>query len=151
MIGADILFPNSTRSRASLLVVLIFLFAGCSKTTTVEYVVPNGYSGILKIRAMQRNGVSIGKTNQIIRLVFPESGVLAITSRLPSEQWHIPIARYRNGTAIPVVTDGAGNPAAVSFRSVGSIDDKEEWFVIGTFEDLKAAKEKKDGFKWPSN
>ncbi len=100
---------------------------------------------------MQPNGVSINATNNVITLVFPESGVLDIRSRVPSEEWHIPTARYQSGKPLTVVTDGAGNRSEIALRSVGSVNNKEEWFVIGTFDDLKAAKEKKDGFKWPSN
>src|SRR5947207_12220946 len=93
--------------KASLFVALItgVLWSGCSRhSLTVEFVFPDGFTGVAKLRSGQTPGIAPVTTNETITLVFPTSGVLDIKGNLPTLDWHMPIARYRNGNAIPVLT-----------------------------------------------
>src|SRR2546421_2759724 len=89
----------------ALLLIATVLWSGCrAHSLTVEFVFPDGFRGVAKVRSGQTPGITPVATNETITLVFPSSGVLDIQGKLPTLDWHKPIARYRNGKALPVLT-----------------------------------------------
>ncbi len=141
--------PNLISKAAIMLCFL--LLEGCARKQTIRFILPNGFRGIVKLQCGHFEGISIRATNNTLSLVVPETGVLTIKESLPTTDWHLTEACYANGNFIPVVDSGYRSANSIAFRTVGSNGTCEEWFVVGTFEELKAAKEKQDGFKWPSS
>lgn len=130
--------------------VIIHFFQACSSPNTLLFEFPDGFQGIVRLRGYEDNGLILNATNGVVVLPFPKTGVLTIKGELPTTRWHCWVARYEGGQSIPVATpDSTIAAEIIALRSVGG-KNKEEWFVVGTYEDLKAAIEKRDGFKWPS-
>src|SRR4051812_43084960 len=85
------------------LLIALEIVAGCQKQPmTLEFVIPNGFSGVLKLRADAANGVELMPTNGAIKLVFPASGALDVKGELPTLEWHKATARFANETLIPI-------------------------------------------------
>jgi hypothetical protein len=130
-------------------VVPLALLLGCSRTEHLVFVVPNNFRGVLKLQTKQLGAEELAMDHNWYVIRFPESGVLQMKGKTPLQQWHTSSARYVDGKPLAVVTHGAGISNAISFRYVGLGKSNDEWFVVGTFEDLKDAMDKKDGFRAP--
>jgi hypothetical protein len=116
----------------------------------VTYILPDGYRGIIKIRAERPTGTISKSENGDFVLTIPDSGELDIVEELPTKKWHQPAARYRNGQSIHKWQNGDGTPDnAIVLRHVTRLSPKEEWMVIGTLEDVRAALVKAYGFTTP--
>src|SRR4051812_31469981 len=91
--------------RVVIVFITLALTIGCGKRSmTIEFVFPDGFTGIAKLRSGQPSGASLAASNGIILLVFPPSGVLDVQGKLPTLDWHTPIAHFRNGDSIPILT-----------------------------------------------
>jgi len=98
----------------------------------------------------QPGGLSYDRTKNNITFEFPESGVLDIQGDAPTLDWHHVTARYQNGKLIPVVQpDRVISADEIALRPAGLLGNKEDWYVVGTYDDLKHAMEEKRGFKFP--
>ena len=143
--------------RKQLLIILVFLLTlgiilGCQKNSKIiEFCMANGYSGILRLRANSANGLELKETNGIITLMFPASGLLDIKGALPTLDWHKPMARFADGTIIPI----SERPAKVSnntiaLRGLGvKYKNTESWFLVGTADQMQEAMNKFYGFDVP--
>lgn len=134
----------------SLAFLLAFgLVAGCHKQSmTLEFVVPNGFSGVLKLRANSASGVELKATNGAVELVFPVSGTLDVKGALPTLEWHKPIARFADGTMIPIPGPSASVPDnSLALRGLGiKNNNTESWYLIGTADQMQDAMNKFYGF-----
>ena len=102
-------------------------------------------------RGEETEGVSVLPTNGIRQYFIPADGVLKIKEKLPTYEWHSSSARRNSGVSIPVDHPPVViSHETIALRSVGSVGDKEAWFVVGTYGDAAKAQEKMRGFKWPS-
>jgi hypothetical protein len=124
---------------------------GCGESAIqLQITVPNGYRGILKIYQNQTDGIVIPIKSGKIELNFDSRGILRLRGETPSLRWHTTSARYADGTEIPVIEFPAETPATkFGLRGFGGVKNDEDWYVIGTLDDVKAAQELRDGFKWP--
>ena len=140
-----------TRKWFLLLLPLLIIVSGCYRRGAVlEFVVPDGYTGILKLRESP-SGIVIRPTNGVIELHFSADGVCEVKGELPTRNWHTKNPRYATAGPITSISFPDKVPKnAVGLRSVGSKSISEDWFVIGTYSDVAAALEKMVGFKWPS-
>jgi len=129
--------------------ILYTLICGCSRTDKLVFIVADNYKGVLKLETKRPGAPDLTKSSGEYVIEFPESGIVSIRNQTPLQRWHTTSARYHNGKGLQVVTDGAGDSNAVAFRYVGSGKTNVDWFVIGTFEDLKKAMEKKNGGRVP--
>jgi len=118
---------------------------------TLEFVVPNGFNGVLKLRANSANGIELAATNGRISLVFPSSGILDVRGNLPTLEWHRPIGRFADGTAIPIPGPAAGVPDnTLALRGLGiKNNNTESWYLVGTADQMQDAMNKFYGFEVP--
>lgn len=127
------------------------LFSSCSdKTPQVVFVFPDGFRGTARIRSKQANGASYVQTEHSTTLEFPASGVLDLRDELPTLAWHQISAKYKSGKPIPIVeAQSKISDLDVALRPAGLFENVEDWYVVGTYEDLKRTMEEKRGFKFP--
>jgi hypothetical protein len=131
---------------------LLGIASGCAnKTMTIEFIVPNGFSGILKLKSNPKEATDLKTTNNVISLVFPESGTLSIKGKSPTLVWHRPTARFADGTPIPIPTPSANVPEeVVALRGLGlKNDNTEAWYLVGKTSQMQAAMKKFYGFEVP--
>jgi hypothetical protein len=134
------------------LLAILSLTLSCERSYTLEYVVPDGFSGILKLRAEARNGIKLVETDGQIVLTFPQSGTLDVKGKLPTLEWHKPTARFADGAGIPIAGSSQGKVAddVVALRGLGiKNNNTESWYLIGTARELPKAMEQFDGFRVP--
>ncbi len=138
----------------SLAFMLAFgLVAGCQKkSVTLQFVVPNGLSGILQLRANSPDGVELTATNGLVVLVFPASGTLVVKGKLPTLEWYKPVARFSDGTTIPIPGPSANVlDNALALRGLGiKNNNTESWYLVGTADQIQDALNRFYGFKVPN-
>ena len=125
---------------------------GCQKKSmTIEFVVPTGFSGILKLRANLASGVELAATNGLVALVFPASGTLDVKGKLPTLEWHKPVAGFADGTTIPIPGPSASVPDnTLALRGLGIRNNNtESWYLVGTADQMQDAMNKFYGFEVP--
>jgi hypothetical protein len=115
----------------------------------VVFVIPNGYRGVVILSAEDPEGVDAAPVDNVITLRVGEDGKVSVRGKLPTLEWHQPEARYENGMPLPMskMSEKIADDV-VAFRPMGLKGDKEDWYLVGTYEDLGKAFEKKDGFKF---
>jgi hypothetical protein len=118
---------------------------------TLEFVVPTGFSGVIKLKARSSEGIELRPTNQWITLVFPASGELEIKGKLPTLEWHKPVARFADGKSIPIPGPAASVPDdAVALRGLGKKNDNTEaWYLVGRADQMQDAMDQFRGFHFP--
>jgi hypothetical protein len=128
-------------------------FLSHQNASTVDYVFPDGFSGIAKIRSVKSEGVTLVENNGVVTLDFPPSGVLEIKGKLPIFDWHKPVAHYQSGKTIPVATPpNEVSDNEIALRDVsGTKQNTEEWYVVGKFSEIHAAQTQMNGFEFPPN
>lgn len=142
---------------ATLFAVCLWLLpvaAGCTllqdRSPEVLFVIPDGYRGLVILDSYDAEGADATPVNNVITLLVNEDGHVSVKGALPTVEWHRLSARYAGGGQIPVPTPSASvSDDDIALRTVGLYENKQDWFVVGTSEDLKIAQEKKRGFKWP--
>jgi hypothetical protein len=135
--------------RRILLVCLCILSSSCfrERPLTVQYVFPDGFHGIAKLQSHQPTGVTLVPVNGVITLNFPPSGEIRISGELPTVGWHKPIARYQNGKTIGVVEPpNSVSDSDIALRPLGLKDNVEDWYLVGTATEIRAALARKNGF-----
>src|SRR4051812_36287508 len=99
---------NSLRLMTLLVAVIM---SGCHKPPIVIYVVPNGYRGIIQVRAEQPLGQRAKQASGNYVLQVANDGHIDIVEPLPTTDWHQKVIRYRDGTPITNWHNGDGIPA----------------------------------------
>jgi hypothetical protein len=139
---------------AALLVsVLVPMAGGCtfphSPGPELVFIIPKGYRGIVILSAEDPGGVDATPVNNLITLRVGGDGKVSVRGELPTLEWHRPSAVYEDGTPLPMpkMSEKLADDV-VAFRPMGLKGDKEDWYLVGTYEDLDKAFEKKDGFKF---
>lgn len=143
---------NGMRPLLLLLASLLLTTSGCRrKSMTLEYVVPNGFSGVLRLRAGVADGVKLTATNETVTLVFPESGTLNLKGSLPTLDWHKPLARFVDGTPIPIPGPAvAVSDDVVALRGLGVKNNTtESWYLVGKADQMQEAMNQFYGFAVP--
>jgi hypothetical protein len=118
------------------------VLVSCNETPKdVVYVVPDGYSGILKLRSKQSNGQETEWKDNRVTYMFSSNGVVDIKGTLPTKKWHALSARFKSGTILPVAGPGLDLPKdAIALRALGlTPDGLESWDVVGTEDDMVRA------------
>jgi len=134
------------------LLLILGLIVGCrQESITLEFVVPTGFTGILKLRDVGTEGPELAATNGTMVLNFPASGVLDIQGPLPTLKWHSPVARFADGRAIPVPAPQAFVPNdVIALRGLGGKPGNTEvWFLVGKADQMQEAMNKFYGFEVP--
>ena len=141
---------------AGVITLAVILVTGClHRDVELVYVFPDGFHGVAKIRSNRPTGVTLeardeGMERRIITLEFPASGVLEIKGESPTLDWYSPSARYAGGKTIPVAgVDKDVAKDVIALRGMGGIIDDEEWYVVGSFDDLFKANKERHAYKYP--
>jgi hypothetical protein len=135
---------------ASVFLLISVTITACKKTRTLEFIIPTSFSGILKLRADSPTGVELVASNETISLVFPASGTLDVTGRLPILDWHRPIARFADGTRISIPGPAATvQDETIALRRLGVRNNKEAWYLVGKLDQMQDAINKFYGFEVP--
>jgi len=141
---------NKHRPIFALLLGLAFLAACSKRSLTVEFVFPDGFTGIAKVRSRQPSGITLVRTNDSVILVFPRSGVVDIKGKLPTVAWHKLVARFQGGVALPVLTPpNSVSDGVVALRPLGLKDNVEDWYLVGKADQVRGALSQKYGFELP--
>ena len=131
------------------LIITVPWIADCNSNNASEIVLvfPDGFRGVAIIRASRPDGVPIESKNGVITLTFPRSGILDIKEAIPTFDWHRLSAKFANGEDIPIYdNDDQEVPVEkIALRSAGVVGKTEDWYVVGTYDDLKKVLEKKYG------
>ncbi len=135
---------------ASAVLLILSSSTGCHRESlTLEYVVPVGFSGILKLKADLAAGVSITPADRRITLNFPPTGILEIKGTLPTLDWHKPVARFADGTSLPIPGPTVAVPDdVVALRGLGGKNNNtEQWYLVGKADEMQEAINKFHGFQ----
>ncbi len=118
---------------------------------TLEFVIPNGFSGVLRLRAGSAEGAVLQATNGWITMVFPVSGTLDVQGKLPTIEWHKPVARFADGAPIPIPGPATSVPDdVVALRGLGiKNNNTEDWYLVGKADQMQDAMNKFYGFQVP--
>lgn len=93
------------------------------QSPTLEFVIPDRYSGPLKLVLDPEHGADISAASNRIEIVFPISGVLHVRDFGPLNKWHVLTARTSSGQVLDVDPDPAASSGnAPSVWSVGTIE-----------------------------
>ncbi len=113
-------------------------------------VLPDGYRGLVILSSEDPGGEDAAPVDNVVTLHVSSEGRASVKGKLPTLEWHRVAARHKDGSPVPVSRDDGGGVAddAVALRPVGLDEGGQDWYVVGTFEDLKKAAEKKRGFKF---
>lgn len=85
-----------------LLPLALAICSGCSrKGPPVHFVVPNGFTGEIRLILDESRGAEIKLVDGKYTYRIPRSGVLQVTSHKPFERWHERTAAYEDGTPLP--------------------------------------------------
>jgi hypothetical protein len=138
------------RLLASLLAALL-LVTGCNREAVqLQFDIPDGYAGILKIRSHRPDGIELRATNGVIEIHFATNGICDIRGKLPTLQWHRIGARYTTRGPVTWIQFSEQSPKdAVGLRALGLKDNVEAWYIIGTLKDVGAAVDQMYGFHVP--
>lgn len=103
---------------SSLLLLFALACSGCSSEgSPVHLVVPNGFTGELRLILDPTRGTEIPRTNGRYTYNFPSDGTLYVKSFAPFVNWHKQTSAYADGTPIPdaieTVPGPNGMPATV--------------------------------------
>ena len=142
---------NKVRIMSVELLLVVVLLAGCGRSLELENVVPNGFTGVINLRAEAPGGINLQVTNGKMVLFFPSSGVLEHKGKLPTLEWHRPVARFADGTPIPIAgSDTSVSDSVVALRGLG-IKNKntESWDFVGTASQMQEAMNVFYGFPMP--
>ena len=132
--------------------LVLGLTVGCqNKSMTLEYVIPDGFSGIIKLRAGSADGIALTPTNGHLTLAFPASGTLVVRGRLPTLEWHKAVARFADGTPIQIPGPASAVPDdVIALRGLGiKSNNTESWYLVGKAEQMQDAMNKFYGFQVP--
>jgi hypothetical protein len=132
-------------------VAALVLGAGCSeRSIELAFVVPDGHTGILKLRGNRRYGMVPQPTNGVVRLVFNRDGICDIQGVLPTFKWHRVAARFATAGAIRWVQFPDQTEASVvGLRALGPKGQDEDWYIVGDLAAVRSAMDIKYGFKVP--
>jgi hypothetical protein len=139
------------RIGASLFAALAVALSGCERPSSrLHFVVPDSSPAILRIRSHRPNGVFLKPTNGILELHFSSEGFCDVQGELPTFRWHSISASYSTRGPIPWVQFPAQNSSDfIGLRSLGLKDNVEDWYVVGTIDDVREAMNKKSESKVP--
>jgi hypothetical protein len=92
----------------------------------IQYVVPNGFRGILVIKDAPQSGVAPDwLDNHTVRYTFPPSGTLTSSDVTPLLTWHDAHGMYHDGRRI--------NSGEIQLRELtGFNSQKEMYLLVGT-------------------
>ena len=132
-------------------VTLAITLAACRRETVrLHFVIPDGYVGVLKLRAERPDGVEPVRSNRVIMLPFSTNGTCDVRGPLPTLQWHQLAARYANGPSLNCFQGPGEVPeSAFGLRGLGVKQNVESWYLLGTGKELPAAMEQFYGFPVP--
>jgi hypothetical protein len=128
--------------RAFITTLILALSVGCGDSSIhILITVPTGYRGALRIYQRQPGGTPLNLENRSTELAFDSHGSLRLEGDSPSRKWHTMSSRFSDGTPIQVITQPQNAPpSAFGLWPLGGVRNNEEWFVIGTREDLEKRK-----------
>jgi hypothetical protein len=109
---------------------ILVTFAGCNwrQDYTIEFVVPEGYTGVIIVEEDRETGGEPQREdgNTYVYEV-PETGILVVKNFDPFDHYHFFIARYAGGRWIPTLASGKKgrsalgiNPNEIAFHVLGS-------------------------------
>jgi hypothetical protein len=133
--------------------IAIFLVAATSCVpsagTPVDFIVADGFRGVIYLFPDAIDGAVIGKSNGAYRVIVPADGRLKVHSLRCLEAWHQETAHFAGGTHIPTETEpGLTSPlptnviALYSLGSYGINGTNFTAYFVGTKKDLDAVTRK---------
>jgi hypothetical protein len=115
----------------SIAAILLFALIGCTRQEglPVQFVVPDGYRGVISVTLDATSGVAVPVTNGQFIVTIPASGKLPISSWDCIGGRHVVSARYTSGQLLPTGHD----PNAITLRVVSfRPDTKTALYLVGT-------------------
>ena len=129
-------------SRFAAVLVCCLLTSSCRQSYVIEYVFPVDFKGSFALIAESRDGAKIKRRDNVLVMDVPTSGVLRITDPLPTHNWHRSRAYYSDGRALQIAGPGTPvPPESIALRRVATFENKEEWYVVGTYEEAASLQE----------
>ncbi len=99
----------------------------------IEYVVENGFHGIIRLRLYSRSGVSSIPLLRRVVLPIPFNGMLDITGGDPMAKMNRPEAHFRDGRVIPFDDPNDNTPRPLVLIDLGRYENgKEAWYFLGS-------------------
>jgi hypothetical protein len=94
------------------------LALGChTRTTRIDYVLPNEYRGAFIIYTNSAGGITLPRAVnnglEVVTCSIPRTGVLYVCDDYPFYRWHRVQARFENGEPLPVASKGDQLPAGI--------------------------------------
>jgi hypothetical protein len=152
---------RSTSCKRPLLILVAFAFLiACAfvnkrsrEVTSVRLIVPDNFTGIIKLRFGSAAGVQVHRRGGEMKFVIPPDGKLDVAGRNVQFDWHRLNASYLNGTPIveidPAIQSSHREDQLVHIwefaNPVPPAGDNEAWFFVGTEAEYKAYAGRKIG------
>lgn len=129
----------------------LLLVTSCHRQAVqLQFDIPDGYAGILKIRSHRPEGIALCVINGATEIGFSTNGICDIQGELPTLRWHRIGARYTTrGPVAWIQFPEQSLDDAVGLRALGLKDNVEDWYVVGTLKDVREAMDQKHGFHVP--
>jgi len=117
--------------------VITAALTGCKPASTIHFVVPKGYTGLVDLVVDPNNGQVLNETNGCYVVSVPTNGILRIQNPNVFEPWHELLATYSTGDKMEI--DDEALPAAIGFRSLPMVVEtakhittKHIYYCVGT-------------------
>lgn len=106
----------------------------------IEIHVPSGFRGVILLVVDSRAPAVATNPSGVRVYEVPESGVLAIPTAAPFQEWHSLSARYSDGAPLPVsvVNPAPSTEEGVELRPIVSTGDRL-YYLVGTGAELAEA------------
>ena len=106
----------------------------------MHFVLPDGFSGIIKIVKDSKDGMDIQEQTNIFTYAIPASGQIYVTSLEPFSMWHKETANFQDGEVLKTDTDDnlPDDALALRFMLTGTTNTvTTERYFVGTEKELE--------------
>ena len=116
----------------------VLCFVPHKKTKTVEFVFPQRFLGIIKVK-YDKSGDPPKYTKSGILFEVPESGIVITNDGTIFNEWYILRGRFNDGVELP---DALHNKGSLIFDALDSSSDGWVRLFVGTKEELDSERKK---------
>lgn len=117
------------------------------QTTTIAFVIPTGFSGLILIKEDKIDGHPLYISNDVYLIDVPRTGELAVKTLSPFTQWHKTTGYYKNGKLIPY--ELFSGTQELGLYDLPTVIGKGCYYFVGRTEQYNFISKQADFSKYP--